>query len=268
MIYADKKSALVRLTDSLKVTLDSCAETAADVLEIYRRNKTGLDRLREVAAMVAQEKAPFSDLEKANAAIPPNEAQAGGYLQVRLHGQALAGVLLSCFCLESYINSLAYFLFGEADYLGLSRKRHQASANAILDAIERMTARAKWDFVGGLGRDAGFDKSRPPYQDFDVLFRFRDDHVHDKMRDLSEDFGEKRYRGKLPDPVSGLLHLHHALFGAEAYWAMVLEVHRLLDLEPQRFHHLYNLTPWRDEPGRARLRDVARQYQDAGVLGP
>lgn len=263
MIYPDKKSALVRLTDSLKVTLDSCADTTADILDIFKRNKSIVDNLREVARRVQREELPYSELQRANAAMPQDEAQAAAYLQLRLHGHALAAVLLSCFCLESYINSLAYFLFGEADYLGLTRKRHTTSADAILDAIERMTARTKWDFLGGLGPGAGFDKSRAPYQDFDVLYRFRDDHVHDKMRDFSEDFGQRRYRGKLPDPVFGILSLEHGLFAAETYWEMVLEVHHLLDLPAQRFHRHYNLTPWRDGDGKSRLRALVLEYQQA-----
>lgn len=148
MIYPDKKSALVRLTDSLKVTLDCCSETTSEVLAIFERHKPALENLRRVAASVDKDEAPYSDLEKANADIPEADVRVAAYLQVRLHGQSLAPILLSCFCLESYVNSLAYFLFGDANYLGLSRERHAAAATAILDTIERMAARTKWEFVG------------------------------------------------------------------------------------------------------------------------
>lgn len=50
--------------------------------------------------------------------------------------------------------------------------------------------------------DVGFDKSKAPFQDFQILFTFRDDHVHDKVVPFSDDRARKRYNGRFQTPCS------------------------------------------------------------------
>jgi len=168
-----------------------------------------------------------------------------------------------------HINSLAHFLFKEADLLGLIRAGRAMSADVLLDAIEQMTVREKWRTVGRLGSSEGFVAGQPPFQDFSILFKFRDHVVHDKVVQMGEDRA-KRYNNKLADPVFGHFHLGHALFGARTYWGMVVEVHRLLGVDMASFHRHYNLKPWADEDERALLERLADRYskgleEDAAV---
>ena len=165
---------------------------------------------------------------------------------------------MCCFSLESYVNSFAYFLIKESDFLGLSKSGRKSSAEAVLDAIDRLSTREKWETIGKMGSAVGFDRSRTPFQDF----RFRDDNVHDKAIPYSEDRAAKRYNKKFPDPVFGSLDLGHALFAADVYWNMVQEIHRLTGVDAEVFHRHYNLKPWFDDENRRSLQELAVRYRD------
>jgi hypothetical protein len=195
--------------------------------------------------------------------IPMDVAQRAAGLQLRIHSQALTTVLLCCFTLESYVNSLAHFLLAERDVLGLIRDGHKTSADVLFEAIERMSPRDKWGAVARLGKGGGFDRSRSPWQDFDVLFRFRDDHVHDKVVAYGADRSTKRYNNRFPDPVGGVLELRHAIFAATTYWAMVQHVHDLVGVATQGFHRHYNLSPWPGENSAQELKALAARYEQA-----
>jgi hypothetical protein len=222
MLFPEMKSGLVRLSDAVKIGLQLCAETSAKVLAIYSQGEPHYRRAREIALSVEQSKvnADQADeqIREILERIPLEVANTGAALQVQLHSQALSTVLMCCFCLESYVNSFAYFLIKESDFLGLSKSGRQSSAEAVLDAIDRLSTKEKWETIGKLGSSAGFDRSRTPFQEFRHLFNFRDDNVNDKAVPYSEDRAAKRYNKKFPDPVFGSLDLGHALFAADVYW--------------------------------------------------
>lgn len=266
MLFPEMKSGLVRLSDAVKIGLQLCGEISLKVLAIYSQGEPHYSRAREIAHRAEEGKV---NLDKADeqireilANISLEVANTGAALQVQLHSHALSAVLMCCFCLESYVNSFAYFLIKESDFLGLSKSGHQSSAEAVLDAIDRLSTREKWETISKFGSTAGFDRSRTPFQDFRYLFNFRDDNVHDKAVPYSEDRAPKRYNKKFPDPVFGSLDLGHALFAADVYWNMIQEIHRLTGVDPKAFHRHYNLKPWFDEENRRSLQELAARYRD------
>ena len=183
-----------------------------------------------------------------------------------MHSECLSVLLQLCFALESYVNAYAYHLLKEKDFLGLIRKGNDATAELLFEAIDKLSTLSKWETLGRLNHKAGFDTAKGPFQDLKVLFRFRDDMVHDKVREYSDDFASKRYGGKLPDPTFGFLDLRHAIYGADTYWMMIAEIHRLTSQPREAFHRHYNLTPWFSPDAERHARDMARQYssvQDA-----
>ena len=266
LLFPEKKSGLVRLSDATKIGLQLCAETTAKVLAIYSQGEPHYSRAREIARRVEEGKvnADQADeqIRKILASIPLEVANTGAALQVQLHSQALSTVLMCCFCLESYVNSFAYFLIKDADFLGLAKSGRESSVEAVLDAFYRSSTREKWETIGKMGSTMGFDRSRTPFQDFRSLFNFRDDNVHDKAIPYSEDRAVKRYNKKFPDPVFGSLDLGHALFAADVYWNMVQEIHRLTGVDAGVFHRHYNLKPWFDEGNRRSLHNLAIRYRD------
>lgn len=265
MLFPEKKSALVRLSDTLKIGLDACANTSREILDLLAPYEPIFRKAQSIAAQAHRRDAVTTELEnhlrRILAAVPEEASRKGVRLQGELHSQALSTILSSCFCLESYISSLAYFLFEETDFLGLIKDGHKVSADLLLEGIERMTTRKKWETVGRLRGGVGLDRSRPPFQDFQILFNFRDDHVHDKVVDYSDDRPTKQYNGKLPDPVTGLLDLGHALYCVHTYWDMVKETHKLIDVDQKSFHRHYNLAPWTDDGHRQELEELAAQYR-------
>lgn len=265
MIFPDKKSALVRLSDSLKSGLTTASATAQEIVDIYVPHEAAFQEARTVAREVLAGRLDGdrarAKVSEAMSGVSQNTLEKGAGLQGQLHGQVLSTVLLSCFCLESYINSLAYFVFEETDLLGLIRGGHKASSELLIAAIEKMSTRDKWVTLGRLKGASGFDPSCTPFQDFKVLFNFRDDHVHDKVVDMSDGRVKKRYNGKLPDPVFGMLTLDHALYAATTYWSMVSTIHQLLEIPAAKFQRHYNLSPWFEDAHQRYLEKVATSYR-------
>ena len=155
MLFPERKSGLVRLSDTAKIGLELCRETSLKVLAIYSRGEPHYSRTRELARRATQGEIGIEQadeqIRETLSAIPLEVANTGAPLQVQLHSQALSRILMCCFCLESYINSFAYFLLKEGDFLGLSRVGRQSSADAVLDAIDRLSTKEKWETVGKLG---------------------------------------------------------------------------------------------------------------------
>ncbi len=266
MIFGEKKSALVRLSDAVKLGLESSAATSREVLSIFNPYEKSFRAAQTVArraeaATGAELEAIEKEIQAILAAVPEADVWHGATLQGQLHTQVLTTALLCCFCLESYVNSLAYFLFDETDFLGLLRGGFSVSAELLLEAIEQMSTREKWKTISRLKGKDGFDRSRPPFQDFVILFNFRDDHVHDKVVDLSDDRTRKRYNNKFPDPVTGLLTLSHGLYAARTYWSMVQGIHEFLGTRPEDFHRQYNLAPWATEKDHSELDRLAKLYE-------
>jgi hypothetical protein len=114
LLFPEKKSGLVRLSDATKIGLQLCAETTTKVLAIYSQGEPHYSRAREIARRVEEGKvnADQADeqIRQILASIPLEVANTGAALQGQLHSQALSTVLVCCFCLESYVNSFAYFL--------------------------------------------------------------------------------------------------------------------------------------------------------------
>jgi hypothetical protein len=252
MLFQEGASAVVRLSDALKLALDTLAGMTNEALLWSEPHR---DAVRE-----HKRRAERGDLEGALECIPVQIAQEGVFRQSRIHSQSLTTILLSCFLLESYINTLAHFLLEEQDLLGLIRDGRKSSAEVLFEAIERMKVREKWSAVARLAQGRTFDASKKPWQDFDILFKFRDDHVHDKVQTYAK-LGKKRYAGKFPDNLSGLLTLRHALFAADTYWAMVDRVHGLLGIPMGEFHRHYNLSPWPEDPSI--LRSLSNRHEEA-----
>lgn len=252
MLLSGGKSGLVRLSDSLKTLLDLCEASTLKMLRLAEPHMAAYRQVQQLAKQHLAGKIALSDDNRemldALKSVPPDTQRELMYLQAHeIHSLSLTCVLTSCFCLESYVNSLAYFLFNEADLLGLIRSGNESSSEVLIDAISRMTVRDKWQTVGRLKQGQGFDPARLPFQDFNVLFRFRDDQVHDKVVEWGKLDPQKRYNGKLPDGVTEPLSLEHALFAASTYWSMVQEVHRLTGVPQTDFHRHYNLAPWLNE---------------------
>jgi hypothetical protein len=252
MLFHSHKSALTRLSDTLKIGFDECARTIDEILEYDRRYGSVFASLQTLARRHLAGDIAADDLDvqaqRILEAIPESDRLTGAQLQQTLHTQVLSVLLNTCFCLEAYINSLVFFL-AERKYPGL----HPA-------ALAKMGTLQKWEAVGKLG-GSSFDTSRTPFQAFKILFRFRDDHVHNKVVPLSKDLGARRYGGRFPDPVVGFLDLGHALQGGEIYWSMITEVHQLLSVPTQEFQRHYDLTPWGGEQRRRTLQRLADGYR-------
>jgi hypothetical protein len=265
LLFPEKKSGLVRLSDATKIGLQLCAETTAKVHAIYSQGEPHYSRAREIARRVEEGKVntdqAHEQIRQILASIPLEVANTGAALQVQLHSQALSTVLMCCFCLESYINSFAYFLIKDADFLGLAKSGRESSVEAVLDAIDRSSTREKWETIGKMGSTIGFDRSRTPFQDFRSLFNFRDDNARQSYplqrgsssQTLQQEISRSCFR--FPRPGS-------PLFAADIYWNMVQEIHRLTGVDAGVFHRHYNLKLWFDEGNRRSLHNLAARYRD------
>ena len=268
MIFQDGHSSLVRLSDCLKVNMLNALETAKQAVCMHEKHAEAIKQVRGVAIrqsiisheLKAQDCKFMDTLRETAAAIPLEEAHIAVMLQGRLHAETLNVLLTACFTLESYINSLGFFLLRERDMIGLFRNSTSGVADSLLNAIDKMSAHEKWQTIGSLKTEGGFDFSRAPYQDLKILFNFRNDQVHDKVIAWSAGKSSKRYGGKLPDPVGGVLDLSHAVYGCDTYWGMVQKVHELVGIAPSEFHGRYNLSPWFDEEFEQEIRETASMF--------
>jgi hypothetical protein len=264
VLFPEKKSGLVRLSDTVKSNLLICASITKQLLAFYGGHQAIYEEVRNLALQAHKGDLPLELAEnKMNEllkTIPEDESASSLELVAHLHSQSLTAILLCCFTLESYINNLAYFLIGEEDLLGLLKGGHKTSADLVLEAIDRLKAREKWFQIARLANSSGLDKSKYPVQDFGYLFNFRDDTVHDKAVPYSDDRAKKRYNSKLPDPVLSQLTLKHANYAAMVYWAMVEEIHRVISVPLRRFHKHYNLRPWRTDEDLMNIEKLVAQY--------
>jgi hypothetical protein len=264
VLFPEKKSGLVRLSDTVKSNLLLCASVTKQLITFYEARKPIYEEVRGLARQALAGAISHESAETKMRAlldkIPEEESAICLDLVSHLHSQSLTAILLCCFTLESYINNIAYFLVGEADLLGLLKGGHKTSADLVLDAIDRLSAREKWFQVSRIANSSGLDKSKYPVQDFGYLFNFRDDVVHDKAVPYSDDRAKKRYNGKFPDPVFSQLALKHANYAATVYWDMVSELHRVISVPPETFHRHYNLQPWRTVDDRKNIENLIRQY--------
>lgn len=266
MIFPEKKSALVRLSDCIKIGLTECENESRNLIEMHRKYAGPLRELRELARRqdsgdLSHEEA-VGKMKEVNSKIPKSEALRVIYSKGALSSKAFSVVLNCCFCLESYINSLAYHLFHESDFLGLIRNGHDITSDILFEAIEKMSPPEKWETFGKLRSASGFDKSRTPFQDFRWLFNFRNDIVHDKATDFDAERSRKRYGSKLPDPVFGFLDLSHANYAPGIYWSMIEKLHSQLKIEMKTFQKHYNLSPWFNEGDKVSVLKTIKEFKE------
>jgi hypothetical protein len=240
-------------------------ETAKETISLHQKHADSLKEIRRIAKkhLDSDEVGETwrDEARAASARIPEEEASAAISLHYRLHSETLSVILNSCFTLESYINSLAFFLLRERDIIGLVRNSTASAADAFLEAIDRMSALAKWQTIGRLKSESGFDAATSPFQDMKFLFRFRDDHVHDKVVDWGSERAKKRYNDNLPDSFGEFLDLSHAVFACDTYWGMISKVHELVGVPASDFHRNYNLRPWFDDKFERQVRQTAEAYE-------
>lgn len=264
MLFPENYSGLVRLADSVRSGLRYSARAMTRLLEVATPYKEVLHEQQRIASEALAGQLPYEEadqqIKRLLQSIPPEVGRQMALLDMEQGDHARSTIIMCCFCLEAYINSLVYYLIKEIDFLGLVRAGRETSAEVLLNAIERMSVEDKWCTVARLGSSTGFDKGRAPFQDFLILFRFRNDVVHDKVVKYGKNREKERYNGKLPDPVLGHFHLGHALYAAETYWDMVLEIHRILGVDRRDFHKHYNLMPWSDEDEHQSLRRLVERY--------
>ncbi len=266
MIFPHARSALVRLSDCIKIGLNSCALAAVAAVKIFEQHEASFSEVRLVVQRAQRGELAWSDAgaeaQRIHSEVPMQEAIRGGGWQSVLHSHALSTILTCCFCIESYANSFAHFLLDGDRFVP-----EDGGAKALLEQLvhpsERMSTKEKWEALGKVGGSA-FDKGRAPFQHFVWLFNFRDDHVHDKPTN-SVDRAQRRYNRHLPDPVAGMLDLGHALFAADVYWNLIEEAHRLSRVPREQFHRHYNLQPWQDSAHQQALRELANAYRRKGL---
>lgn len=265
MLFLQEGSGLVRLSDTVKAGLRYCERSTSQLLALvhpYRRQYALMRAAAEkadrgdVALDVAE-----GEIQEALAQIPQEVGLRIASIVLEIGDHARTTVLTCCFCLESYVNSLAFFLFKQTDLVGLVRAGYETTAEVSIRAIDQMAVREKWRTIGQLRPGSGFNTGEPPFQDLEILFKFRNDLVHDKVIELDRN-RSGRYNNKLPDPVFGNLDLGHALYAASTYWGMVVEVHRLLNIEMSEFHRHYDLRPWSDDAERDSLQRLTRKYRE------
>jgi len=267
MLFAQGASALIRLSDALKVSMTLLEETTQETTALAESQASPIREAQRIVREVLAGRSTADPGEPLRS-IPEELANRVVLLQMRGHAQALSIVLLSCFTLEAYINSFVHFLLNEHDFLGLIRGGRKYSADVLYEAIERLSPRDKWNKVRRLTDGKEFDGSRSPWQDFKILFNFRDDHVHDKVVPYSQDRAKKRYGDKLPDPIGGILDLGHALYAATTYWEMVTEIHALSAVPAQDFHRHYDPSPWPFPSFQKEAAALATRYRAAQQPSP
>lgn len=264
MLFPEAKSSLVRLSDCIKFGIAAACDTSSEFLELHKAHAQDIAVMRDAAREALAGRISMEEAEKVgriqSAKIPADTERRAISLQGRLHSECLSVLLQVCFALESYVNAYAYYLLKEKDFLGLVRKGNDATAELLFEAIDRLSTPSKWETLGRLNHTVGFDTAKAPFQDLKVLFYFRNDIVHDKVREYSDDVAAKRYGGKLPDPTFGFLDLRHVVYAADTYWMMILEIHRLTSEPRDIFHRHYNLAPWFSPDTERHIRDIARQY--------
>lgn len=264
MLFAEKKSALVRLSDCIKLGIGNCLDTTNTLIDLHVKYEQPLRRIRAIAKDILDERVSAEKGERkiseVSRSIPEEQARRAVSLKGRLHSECLSVVLTCCFALESYVNSLGYHLLQEGDFLGLLREGHEATDEILMDPIEKMSTLAKWETIGRLKNGKGFDRSKSPFQNLRILLNYRNDIVHDKVASYSDDREGKRYNKKLPDPVLGFLTLTHVVFAADVYWGMISEIHSILGTDLKEFHRHYNLKPWFSDEFEQEVRRACVSY--------
>ena len=122
--------------------------TAKQTIALHQKHTDALKEIGRIAKNHLKNdesgKTWQDEIQATGARISFDEARAAVSLQGRLHSETLSAILISCFTIESYINSLGFFLLRERDIIGLVRNSTATAADAFLQAIDRMSTLSKW----------------------------------------------------------------------------------------------------------------------------
>lgn len=249
MILTDKTSSLVKLSDCSKFAILSCIDTSEQYLEIAKKHASTNKQIQKIAKKVESGAAEYTELESKIKELTDDEFTSDSFqavaLQGKLNSECMLFIVNCCFTLESYINTLAHYLFDTKNLANVKSDTENGVMPFFMEAFDKQSTVAKWEFIGKL-KGHKFDKSKPPFQDLKVLFSFRNDMAHDKVNDFNVEV-PKKYNNKLPNFMSDLLILEHALFAAQVFQDLVKELKILLGDVIEEFQKHYNLSPWFNE---------------------
>src|SRR5690554_5172457 len=101
MLFPEGASGLVRLSDAVKLSLDTLGRMTTEAIQRFAPYREAIWVMRKTAkeALAA---GPDTSASLPATSIPPEVAEEAVVLQLRIHSQALTTVLLCCFALESY----------------------------------------------------------------------------------------------------------------------------------------------------------------------
>lgn len=260
LFQEQKKSGLVRLSDCIKHGVFNIAQETEELNKVIVSQNSQLQYQKEVLAKVEKgeiDSGQAIELIKTNG-MSIEAATRGAALQSAIHNQCLTTILSTCFTLESYINSFAYYLSKQHGPKG----RLNGTKLPYSEEFKNLSTVNKWIKVVKIstGIDYQTDAVDNPFGDLNILFKFRNDHVHDKVVSMSNDKSSSRYNGKLPDPVFGLLDIYHVLFAVDTYWYLIKWVHRQIGVSQEEFHMHYNLSPWISSEMEKEIRNIAATY--------
>jgi len=191
MLFSEKKSALVRLSDCIKLGISNCLNTTNDLINLHVKYEEPLEKSRVIARDILAGRISWDkgnkELLETYKNIPEEYARMAISLQYQLYSECLSTILCCCFALESYINSLAFYLLQKDDFHVLFKEGYKEKVEILIDNREKINTLLKWESIGKLKNGKGFDRSKRPFQHLKILFKYRNDIVHDKVTDYSED---------------------------------------------------------------------------------
>jgi hypothetical protein len=92
MLFFEKKSALVRLSDCIKFGVGNSLDTTKELLEVYENFEEPLHKMRIIAKDISEEKLPAEEGERKileiQKSIPEKEATRAAFLQGQLHNSS------------------------------------------------------------------------------------------------------------------------------------------------------------------------------------
>lgn len=113
MLFTETKSGLVRLSDTIKLSLDVCADATRELLREYRTYREPYRDMQILAAKIHAARSDVAyeaELRQLADRIPAAVMMSLANRAATIHTQALSAILLTCFAAEAYANSFAYFL--------------------------------------------------------------------------------------------------------------------------------------------------------------
>lgn len=268
MLFKDKKSGLVKLTDSIKININDCLQLTAELIDCYEHPSGVLSELHAIAKepelvricnkienkenLSAVEKIKFLTYNRTLENLSHENSIEDAGLVLVMRGkldQRSVSLILNChFCTESYVRSFYHFFKDEL-------------VNTVTQGkFDDMGTKTRLETFGLTESDSNGKNIHPLVLDFEILSRYRNDFVHGNITNTDTEKALERYKGKLPDQVFGLLDLSHVVFAADTYWKIVDEIHKCTGLKKSDFHKHYNLSPWFDADFESEVRKMAERF--------